>query len=246
MKKILNTAFFMIFALTFMAAIRSNVKAEDEIARDITGSWHYKGFYYVFNTDGTMKAVKTAGETIGYSQYKYSKIRMGGNDYIRFAKKLDDTTPFELLFVGDVTDSTAIISFGTAFVRADSSDGITGTWKHVEGRGTMIWKIDKNSIQYTESVFDMNTAEFRVIEKRQGIYIRDKYKKDVFSGEITGGKYHITFSDGTSKTILPVVHENLMYLFDLSPTKSKFTKVDPDSVPDYKTYRAVLKNRNNG
>ena len=245
MKKIFTIVWIAIVGLSLTLIIRNNAKAVDEKVYDISGSWRYKNFYYVFNSDGTMKAVKTEGENIGYSQYKYMKVSMGGNDYIRFAKNLDDKTPFELLFIGDVTDSTATISLGTSFVRADSSEGVSGTWKHVEGPRTIMWIINKDKIQYTESVFDMNLAGFRIIESRQGSYTRDKYRRDVVKNEITGGRYRVAFSDGTFKILLPVVHENMMYLFDLSPSKSEFIRVEPDSVPTYRDYRTVLKNQSN-
>ena len=34
-----------------------------------------------------------------------------------------------------------------------------------------------------------------------------------------------------------------MYLFDLSPAKAKFVRVDPDSIPAYRDYQAELERR---
>ena len=43
--------------------------------------------------------------------------------------------------------------------------------------------------------------------------------------------------------LLPVIYNGLMYLFDLSPTKSKFVRVDSKSVPTYRDYTAELEKR---
>ena len=41
--------------------------------------------------------------------------------------------------------------------------------------------------------------------------------------------------------MLPVIYDGLMYLFDLTSTKSEFVKIDPGKVPTYKDYQAVHK-----
>ena len=128
-------------------------------------------------------------------------------------------------------------------MRADSSEGLLGTWKSVEGPTTMIWTIEPDNVQYTETFLEIELGNVKIIENRRGTYRREPAGRDIYKQTENGGRYHITFSDGITRTLLPVMYDGMMYLFDLSPTKSEFISLDPDSVPTYRDYQVALKKR---
>lgn len=207
----------------------------------IMNGWFQRGLYYVFDNRGIMKAVKISGDPVGYRQFKYTTFRMSGNDFVEYTHKSDGKQSVNLLLVDVVTDSTAILSCGTPFVRADSSEGMLGTWKNIKGQTTMLLTIEPETIRYSETVFEIETGNFKTIESRQGKYRREPAGRDIYKQTENGGRFHITFEDGRTRTMLPIIYDRLMYLFDLTSTKSEFVKMDPGKVPTYKDYQAVLK-----
>jgi len=207
----------------------------------IMSGWVQRGLFYVFDNRGVMKAIKISGDPIGFRQFQYTTFRMGGNDFVEYIHKRDGKQSVNLLLVDEVTDSTAILSSGTPFVRADSSEGMLGTWKNIKSQTTLLLTIEPEIIRYSETVFDIETGSFKTIESRQGKYRREPAGRDIYKQTENGGRYHITFSDGRTRTLLPVIYDGLMYLFDLTPSKSEFVKIDPVKVPTYRDYQAVLK-----
>ena len=209
----------------------------------IMNGWVQRGLYYVFDNRGIMKAVKISGDPVGFRQFQYTTFRMGVNDFVEYTYKLNGKQSVNLLLVDEVTDSTAILSSGTPFVRADSSEGMLGTWKNIKSPTTMLLTIEPETIRYSETVFEIETGSFKTIENRQGKYRREPAGRDIYKQTENGGRYHIMFEDGRTRTMLPVIYDGLMYLFDLTPTKSEFVKMDPGKVPTYRDYQAVLEKR---
>ncbi|MFC1528341.1 hypothetical protein ACFL5B_00375, partial [Candidatus Latescibacterota bacterium] len=164
--------------------------------------------------------------------FKYTYEKLGLFSLIRFGKDLSDSTDFNFLFVDEVTDSTAIFAYGTPFVRADSSSGLFGTWKYVKDLKTISITIRANTIDYRETRMDYKTGIINTIEERQG---RLEVRKGRFRGQFT-----IHFSDNTTSTVVPLLYNNIMYLYDISPRKSMFLRAK--QTPTYYEYQETIKN----
>ncbi|MBT4482886.1 MAG: hypothetical protein HOC71_04315 [Candidatus Latescibacteria bacterium] len=223
--------FSALLLLPIITVIALPEKPEEDDERFI-GAWVRHDFYYDFDNSGVMKAVKVNGEPKGYRTFKYTFEKMGLFKVIRFGKSISDSTGLNFLLVGNVTDSTAIISHGTPFVRADSSSGLSGTWKYVNNYKTIIITIDQNTIDYREMVMDLKTGATNTTEQRQG---NIKYRNGKYSGQ-----FIINFFDGTKTTVVPVLFNKIMYFYDLSPIKSMFIRAE--QVPTYREYQKVSKN----
>lgn len=242
MKKIALMVSVLACVVVSILVAQNRQTASAPIDHAIVGGWERRGFYYVFDSTGVMKAVKIYGDPIGFKLLTYSIIKMGVNEFIEYGGDKNSTS-LNMLLINDVRDSTAIISYGTPFVRADSSDGMLGTWKRVEGFTTMIWTIGPQDIRYLETVYDITTGGTKIIENRAGTYTREPEEMSYNAKALSGGRYHIRFDDGIKATVLPIIYKKLMYLFDLSPAKALFKRVDPDSIPTYRDYQAEFDRR---
>ncbi len=242
MKKIALLVSVLASVVVSIIVAQDRQTASAPINHAIVGGWERRGFYYVFDSTGVMKAVKISGDPIGFKQLTYSIIKMGVNEFIEYSGG-QDSTSLNILLINDFRDSTAIISYGTPFVRADSSDGMIGTWKRVEGFTTMIWTIGFQDIRYLETVYDITTDGTKIIDNRAGTYTRDPEEMGYNAKALCGGRYHISFNDGRESTVLPIIYKKLMYLFDFSPAKALFIRVTPDSIPTYQKYQAELEKR---
>ncbi len=242
MKKIfLFTGIIIIFFISdFIAQISPGTTLDQKVK--ILGSWSRRGFFYSFDDKGVMKAVKIDGNPIGYRQYHYSLLKMGANTFIEYGET-KRKIPQKLMLIDDIRDSTMAIAFGTSFIRADSTDGMIGTWKRIREYRTMIWEIEPMTVRYSERFFDIDTKRNIIVDERSGTYKREPQRISADAKELTGGRFHIRFNDGRESIILPVLFDGLMYLFDLSPAKAKFYRVHPDSVPTYKEYKAEQERR---
>ena len=242
MKKIFLLAGIIIlfFITDFFAQISPNSSIDQKVK--ILGSWSRRGFYYSFDDKGVMKAAKIDGNPIGYRQYNYSLFKMGANTFIEYGET-NRKIPRKLMLIDDIRDSTMAIAFGTSFIRADSTDGMIGTWKRTREFRSMIWEIEPMTVRYSETYFDINTKRNIIIDQRNGTYKREPQRMSADAKELTGGRFHIRFNDGRKSIILPVLFDGLMYLFDLSPAKAKFHRVHPDSIPTYKEYKAEQERR---
>lgn len=243
MFKKIASAFGVLYLAVFTIIIwAQNINEVPKEKMDaIMNGWVQHDLYYVFDNRGVMKAVKILGDPVGYLQFRYTTFRMGANDFVEYTRKSDGKQSVNLLLVDVVTDSTAILSCGTPFVRADSSEGMLGTWKNIKNQTTMLLTIEPETIRYSETIFEIETGNFKTIESRQGKYRREPAGMDIYKKTENGGRFHITFEDGRTRTMLPIIYDELMYLFDLTPTKSEFVKIDPGKVPTYRDYQAVLK-----
>ena len=192
----------------------------------VIGAWVHRDFYYVFK-DSVMTALKIEGEPKGYKTFRYMLERMGAHDLIIFGKDLSDSKNLDFLLVDEVTDSTAVFAAGTPFVRADSSTGLIGTWKHMKEFETILLTIKTNTVDYRETAWDVNTGLTHITEERYGLYTPGKGKDR--------GRFYISFDDGTRTTIFPIIYGNILYLFDLCPRKSMFQRVE--RAPRYSDYK---------
>ena len=242
MKKIfLLTVIIIIFFISdFTAQISPGTGIDQKL--NILGSWTRRGFYYSFDDKGVMKAVKIDGDPIGYRQYKYSLFKMGTNTFIEYGGPKRKTSQ-KLMLIDDIKDSTMAIAFGTSFIRADSTEGMIGTWKRIRKFRSMIWEIEPKTVRYSETYFDIDTKSRIIIDERSGTYQREPQRISADSKELTGGRFHIRFNDGRKSIVLPVLFDGIMYLFDLSPEKAMFYRVHPDSIPTYKEYKAEQERR---
>ena len=242
MKKVTLMVSVLACVIVSILVAQDRQTASTTINHAIVGGWERRGFSYVFDSTGVMKAVKITGVPIGFRQYTYSIFKMGINEFIEYRGE-SDSTSLNVLLINDVRDSTAIIAYGTSFVRADSSEGMIGTWKRVEGFTTMIWSIKPQNIRYRETVYDIASGSTRIIENRGGTYSREPEVMNADAKALSGGRYNIRFDDGRRAMVLPIIYKKLMYLFDLSPAKALFVRVNPDSVPSYRDYQAELDKR---
>ena len=200
-----------------------------EKLEEVIGAWVHKDFYYVFQ-DSVMTAIKIDGEPKGYKTFNYSVKRLGFYNLIRYGRNLSDSTSFDFLLFDEVTDSTAVFALGTTFVRADSTTGLIGTWKHMKNFKTINLTIGSSTIDYQETIMDYKTGLTSITEERHGIY-------KPWKGRYTG-RFFVRFDDGTRTTIVPVLFGNIMYLCDLSPRKSIFIRTA--KAPSYRDYQDAI------
>ncbi len=232
MKRLLIMMMILAGPMFFEARVLG-VPGETELTREaIIGSWVHKGFYYVFR-DSVMTAISTGGEARGYRQFRYDMQRMDGFNFIRYGKELDGSSGTGLLYVDDVTDSTAVLAFPTTFVRADTtSHGLLGTWRYVNDLNAVDVIFDPGRITYRYYTIDRTTGAETMIESRNGRIRPGKGKQHY--------RFHVTFDDETSTTLLPVLFEDLLYLYDLSPRKSVFIRTD--SAPSFREFQEMETN----
>jgi len=179
------------------------------------GVWHRQGFSYMFADTGVFEA-RSAGSDDQSLKGEYAWFRLGGHDCIAFRNKRPGDDIFEVFLIGRVTDSSAIIALGTPFVRADSSRGLAGLWKHPASRGRIDWRFGPGTVSYRKTEFEPLSGRERVREERSGSYSK--------SDDPEPGSFTVFFDDGNQSSVLPIVHRDMMYLFDLSPSKSLFSR----------------------
>jgi len=231
MKRCIILALFL-FAPALFGARVLGIPETDFTRNTIIGAWVHKGFYYVFQ-DSVMTAIKTEGEPKGYKSFKYTVERMGGYTFVRYGRDLTDSSGNSLLLVDNVTDSTAVLAFPTTFVRVDSSTGLLGTWKHVVDLTAVELTFQPGTLFYRQYTIDLTTGADSTIESKTG-RIRPGIGK-------YHGRFHITFDDGTKTTILPILFDDLMYLYDLSPRKSVFVRTE--RAPSFREFQQAAKGK---
>jgi len=197
----------------------------------LLGAWEHRGFYYVIQ-DSTLTAIQMQGEPKGYKSFSYRLEEMGTINIIRYGRDLEDTSDNELLVVTSVTDSTAVIAYPTYFVRADSGKGFLGNWKHVENLNAILLNVGAGSIDYREITLDRISGNTRTVTQKRGFY-RGNYGPQT-------GQFTVSYDDGSRANLLPIVFDNIMYLYDLSPRKSMFIK--SKKVPSFRDFQGTEKN----
>ena len=163
--------------------------------------------------------------------FNYRLFRMGVNDFCEYSDNGKGTTGQGLMYIGGFTDTTAVIAIGTPFIKTGETPGMFGTWKHVTMYRTITLTLDQEGIAYRETVYDPATKTDRIAEQRSGTYLRMNGALNDDGNVLSGGRYLVHFANGTFATLLPVVHNDRMYLFDLSPCKSVFERIPPSGIP---------------
>lgn len=188
----------------------------------LMGTWKGGGCAYRIDPDGTMR-IQRIGAPADTLRTRYAWFRMGNHDCITMHREDGDSLSLQVLLIGEVTDSRAVIALGSPFLRVETGKGITGTWKHLEHLSRMEWKLGPGTVEYRRTVVNPKTGEEQPAESRKGTFIPA-------SGKYEDGSLQLSFDDGARAVVLPIVYRNLMYLFDLSPGKSLFSRIgDPIS-----------------
>jgi hypothetical protein len=197
----------------------------------IAGSWLNGNFYYSFDADGVMRAIKIDSEPLFYQTYKYELFSMGDHELIRYGKDLSDSASVNFLFVAVENDSVTTFAFSTPLVRADSAKGLAGEWSHVDGYSSIYWNIGKNSVDYIQSSLDTDTGELVMLEEHHGTYTRGKSLTDP-------GWYYLDFQDGKKAVVLPILFKDILYMFDLNASRARFLLTE--NAPTFKDYKNAL------
>ncbi len=191
----------------------------------IIGTWTKRGFTYRFDADSTVTVTKIGGGPSGYLRSPYRWFNMGTHDCVSFRRDPSDSLSLEVLLVGNVTDSTAVLALGTPFVRSGEGHGIPGSWKHMDHFTKIEWIFSPETVSYRKSMFSIDTGYERTVEEYSGPWTRAE-------GNREPGTFILAFGGGSRTFVLPIVHRDMMYLFDVSPGKSVFMRARPVLQPD--------------
>ncbi len=226
MKKSRINIFFIITLISAIYIPRLAV-TDNEIQKNITGAWEYFDFYYLFDSNGVMNAIKIEGTPKGYKSFRYSLEWKDSYGLISYGKNLSDSSDIDFIMVDEVTDSTAVFAYGTPFIRADTGTGLIGSWKHVKGFESVIMTIGIHTFDYLVTSINFTTGATITKEERNGTYTLGKGKDS--------GRFNISFDDGTSTVVFPLIFGEVMYFFDLSKRKSLFIKTE--HAPTFREYQ---------
>lgn len=213
-KKSLYIAVIIVFTLS------SAVLAEWDVenANPVKGSWKSKqGITYDFDADGGMRKTANESGSSNSNRYKYTLVTSGTHNLIKYSDPRYGSAKMNLLMVTSLTDSTATISHGLAFARADSGSGLTGDWLHVDELSMIRWHIDQDTVTYQHEELDMKTGAYTVLEDRSGTFTMGHHMDDT-------GRLYIDFSDGSNAVVFPLLFHDVMFLFDFSAIRSSFSK----------------------
>lgn len=183
----------------------------------LAGTWRGGGCTYRIDSDGMVR-IQRIGVPGDSLRGRYAWFRMGDHDCISMQRENGDSLSLQVMLIGEVTDSRAVIALGTPFMRMERGKGIPGPWKHVDRLSRMEWKFGSETVEYRRTRINLQTGEEQVLESRAGSYhgANENYED---------GSFQLSFQDGSGAVVLPIVYRNLMYLFDLTPVKSLFTRV---------------------
>ncbi len=224
-EKALVFPLFLVFSLLVASAL--SVPAGDSLQEQkkllLPGIWRCRGFIYAFEDDRKLRVERT-GSTRQTVQGSYSWLRMAGHDCIVFRKNGSNVGDPEVYLIGTVTDSTAVIALGTPFVRADSSRGLSGLWKRMERYERVEWQFEANRVSFRKTGYDPDSGREQLIREWEGTYTRVQIPEP--------GSFAVEFAYGEAATVLPIVYRDIMYLYDLSPSKSLFIRERPPLVEE--------------
>ena len=198
----------------------------------IAGSWvNNHEFYYSFDDQGVMKIANLVSAPAYYNSFRFEVMFMGGNEFVRYGKDLADSTSVAYLLIDDVEDSTAVLAYGKPFVRDGAGEGLYGTWKHVGDVTVVQWIIGPETIVYRDAEFDFGAGGLVVTEEHTGTYVRRKRGGNA-------GRFNIRFDNGMKATVMPIMYDDVLYMFDLNPSWSQFTSAE--NAPTYADYRSII------
>lgn len=191
----------------------------------LIGTWTKRGLTYRFDADSTLTIMKPGGGPSRYLRTSYRWFSMGTHNCIMFRRDPTDSLSTEVLLVGAVTDTSAVLALGTPFVRSGEGRGLPGSWKHMDPFTRIEWVFSPETVSYRKSKIAIDTGLESTIEEYSGTWERADAKREP-------GTFAISFGGGSRTFVLPVVHRNIMYLFDVGPGKSVFTRPRVVAIPD--------------
>ena len=226
--RLLRAAVFTAVVVVFTAA-GINTQSSSDGGREkhsrIIGTWTKRGLIYRFDADSTLTITKLGGGPSGYLHTPFRWFSMGTHDCITFRRDPSDSLSLEVFLVGTVTDTTAVLALGTPFIRSGEGRGVPGTWKHMDHFTKIEWIFSPETVSYRKSKFAIDTGNETTVEEYSGTWARADGRREP-------GTFVLSFGGGSRVFVLPIVHRDMMYLFDVSPGKSVFTRPRIESRPD--------------
>lgn len=175
-----------------------------------------------------MRAIKIDSEPMFYQSYNFELFSMGNHEFIRYGKDLSDSASVSFLFVSGKNDSVSIFAHSTSFARADSANGVSGAWKHVDGDMSINWNIGPDTINYSQTVLDFDSGQLITVEEHHGTYT-------LGISMVDPGWHYLEFEDGKKAVVLPIVFKDILYMFDLNMSRAQFSLTE--KAPTYDDYK---------
>lgn len=200
-----------IAACSSIAATDDYTALEQKMIDSLAGSWTHHDVRCLFDNEDGLTVIRDNAHS--ERKFTYRLISAGDRTFLRCVPA--DGGEAVLMLKGDVTDSTAVLALGTVFVRADSGDGLTGTWEQANGLSITRLIFSDSTVTFTASRLDMDTGSLVVMESKRGDFTLATGKR---------GQIRVAFDSGEAVDMVPLVADGVMYLFDLSPRKSMFVK----------------------
>ena len=214
---VLGCALFLLLALPRDTSTQSGSGEINRKKTLLVGTWQKREITYLFEDEVTLSVTRLGGGPSGYIRSRYTWAALGMHDCFTFRKDPADSLSQQVVLVGEVADSTAVLALGTPFVRSGTGSGLTGTWNHVEHLIRIEWTIGQDTVEYRKMVFNADAGRETVVEEYRGTWRRAE-------GRYEPGSFTVNFPENGQAIVLPMVYRDLMYLFDLSPGKSLFTR----------------------
>jgi hypothetical protein len=183
----------------------------------LVGTWTKRGLTYAFEDTVSLSLSRRESGPERTIRGSYSWLSLGTHTCISFLKNPSDSLSQQVVLVGEMNDSTAVLAIGMPFVRSGTGSGLTGTWNHAEIMTRIEWTFGANTVEYRKFAVDVSTGHETVAEEHKGTW----------SHAGTGaepGSYEIAFGGNDRAVVLPMVYRDMMYLFDLSSGKSLFAR----------------------
>lgn len=219
----------ILMALVWAGALVKGADAED----GILGGWVNDGEYYAFSPDSTMRRVVTRARALSYGMYRFEPVPAAdgaATSLYRIGRDLSAADGISYLFYKVQNDTTAIIARGMSFVRADSGDGLRGTWVHMEEFTVFTWQFGTEMVTYRQEDLDLSTGALTTVENRSGTYRIGRRSADT-------GWFYLDFPGSPQVIVFPMVYRDAMVLFDLTPYRSVYVRTD--AVPTYQDYQKL-------
>lgn len=215
--RILPCALFILLLLTSGPSAQTGPGYTTRKKERLVGAWNQRGLTYTFEDATTLNVTRLDGGPGGYIRGQYTWFTLGIHDCISFRKDPADSLSLQVVLIGEVTDSTAVLALGAPFVRSVPGRGLQGTWNHTENLTRIEWSFGSDTVEYRKTVFDFATGREAVVEEYRGVWKRAE-------GRYEPGSCEVTFGESGQSIVLPLVYRDMMYLFDLSPGKSLFIR----------------------
>jgi hypothetical protein len=184
----------------------------------LIGTWIQGGLSYTFEDTSMLSVIGPSGGLAESIRTPYRWMKLGVHDCIVFQSNPPDSLSLQVVLVGEVGETEAVLALGVPFAREGKGTGLLGTWCHAERQTCMRWTIGPEDALYSESVCDIAEGSEKMIERHRGKWLNaPEYAEP--------GSFILDFGKIGQATVLPVVYLDMMYLFDLSKGKSLFTRM---------------------